>query len=56
MRKMASCIGHRYFSTGSTVTIDQIRNSNLKFDTDNWTLQVYPFYPQIFKKKEKNLY
>lgn len=56
MKRMATFMSHRYFSTASTVTIDQIRNSNLKFDTDNWTLQVYPFYPQIFKKKEKNLY
>ena len=42
--------------TKSKISIEQVRNANLKFESDEWTLNLYPFYPQIFKKKGKNIY
>lgn len=35
---------------------NQVRNMNLKFDTPEWAITLYPNYPQIYKKKGKNLY
>ena len=32
------------------------RNSNLKFDTEDWIIHLYPFYPQIIKKRDRNAY
>lgn len=47
---------YRFCTYPSSTSIDQVRNSNLKFDTPQWTVNLYPFYPQIFKKKGKNIY
>lgn len=49
-----AAVGPAYFSTN--FTIENVRNSNLKFEADDWSIHLYPFYPQLFKKKDKNVY
>lgn len=36
--------------------VESIRNTNLKFEADDYYINMYPFYPQVYKKKEKNIY
>jgi hypothetical protein len=36
--------------------ISSIRNPNLRFDTPEWSVGMIPIYPQILKKKAKNIY
>ena len=31
--------------------IESIRNANLRFETDDYHMNMYPFYPQVFKRK-----
>ena len=40
----------------SKIQIEGIRNSNLRFEADSYYINMYPFYPQVYKKKEKNVY
>lgn len=43
-------------SSSSKPTINQVKNLNLKFDTPEWTINLYPFYPQLFKKRGTDIY
>jgi len=47
------------FSTSTLppkIAASNIRNQNLKFEGDDYWIQMYPFYPQVYKKKDKNIF
>lgn len=46
-----------WFSKGKDkIAVGEIRNNNLRFSSDLWTIYLFPFYPQIYKKKTKDSY
>lgn len=50
-------IGKMFSRLSNSFSLDQIKNLNLKFDTPEWSVNLYPFYPQVYKKKSKsNIY
>jgi hypothetical protein len=40
----------------SNYIFDEIKNHNLRFDTSNWNIGMYFFYPTVYKLKGKNMY
>ena len=42
------------FSTANTKTY--IENHNLKFDAYDWTVNLTPLHPEVYKKKGNNVY
>lgn len=34
--------------------MDQVRNLNLRFDTPEWRINLYTFYPGVYRKKGKD--
>lgn len=56
-RLPSSFLTYRFANNFSTkFPIDSIRNSNLRFEADSYYINMYPFYPQVYKKKDKNIY
>lgn len=54
--KSLSVLHRCQFLISTKIPAQNIRNSNLRFEADEYYINMYPFYPQIFKKKEKNVY
>lgn len=35
----------------TTLNIEGVRNPNLKFEAGDWQINLYPFYPSVYRKK-----
>ena len=56
-RLIPTMLSHKIHNKFSSIyNMEQIKNHNISFETIDWAINLYPFYPQLRKKRGINTY